>query len=68
MGVLALYNRISNIQRVDQATTLVEVKDIIDGAIENAQRGSLKRTLGGLFSRKKTSGDTLLLMEQDFEV
>ena len=29
MAVLALYNRISNIQRLDQATTLTEVKDIV---------------------------------------
>ena len=30
MGVLALYNRINNIQKLDRATTLAEVKDIVD--------------------------------------
>ena len=33
MAILALHNRISNIERIDQATTLTEVKDIIDEAI-----------------------------------
>ena len=30
MGVLALYNRISSIEKLDEATTLFEVKDIVD--------------------------------------
>ena len=34
MAILALHNRISNIERIDQATTLTEVKDIIDEAID----------------------------------
>ena len=40
MGVLALYNRISNIQRLDQPTTLTEVKEIVDEAIEKAEKKS----------------------------
>ena len=42
MGVLALYNSISNIQKLDQATTLTEVKDIVDEAIAHAERGGLQ--------------------------
>ena len=37
MAVLALYNRISNIQRLDRATTLTEVKEIVDEAIANSE-------------------------------
>ena len=33
MGVLALYNRISNIQRLDQPTTLTEVKEIVKKSV-----------------------------------
>ena len=38
MAMLALYNRISNIQKADQATTLTEVKEIVDEAIANAEK------------------------------
>ena len=34
-----MYNRISNIQRLDQATTLTEVKEIVDEAIKREARG-----------------------------
>ena len=44
MGVLALYNSISNIQKLDQATTLTEVKDIVDEAIAlHAEQEDLRR-------------------------
>ncbi|MCR5271498.1 MAG: tetratricopeptide repeat protein [Lachnospiraceae bacterium] len=63
MGVLALYNRISNIQRIDSATTLTEVKEIIDEAIEHFNKG-------GIFARfraKKTEdSDYSILRERDF--
>ena len=42
MGVLALYNRINNIQKLDRATTLAEVKDIVDEAIEKAEGSGIK--------------------------
>ena len=42
MGVLALYNRINNIQKLERATTLAEVKDIVDEAIENAEGGGIQ--------------------------
>ena len=69
MAVLALYNRISNIQRVDSATTLAEVKDIMDEAIENAEQGSIKRSLSSMFARKKNKqqGNKILIMEEDIE-
>ncbi len=64
MGILALYNRISNIQKLDEATTLTEVKEIVDDAISNAERGGLKK----LFGRKKISPEGYLyLREKDFE-
>ena len=64
MGILALYNRISNIQKLYEATTLTEVKDIMDEAIRSADRGGLKK----LFGRKKFSPEGYLyLREKDFE-
>ena len=67
MGVLALYNRISNIQRLDRATTLTEVKEIVDEAIEKAEKKSLKKALSIITSRRYTEDDYVILREKDFE-
>ena len=67
MGVLALYNRISNIQRVDHATNLTEVKEIVDEAIENAEKKTLKRAFSIITSRRYTEDDYVILREKDFE-
>lgn len=64
MGILALYNCISNIQKLDEATTLTEVKEIVDIAIDRADRGGLKKLIG----RKKYSPEGYLyLREKDFD-
>ncbi len=64
MGILALYNRISSIQKLDEATTLTEVKEIVDEAISSAERGGLKK----IFGRKKFSPEGYLyLRERDFD-
>ena len=67
MGVLALYNRISNIQRLDQATTLTEVKDIVDEAIHREAHGGLKKAISILTASRYTDDDRIVLTEKDFE-
>lgn len=67
MAVLALHNRISNIQRIDQATTLVEIKDIIDEAIEREARGGLRKAFNILTAKRYTDDDKIVLTEKDFE-
>ena len=68
MGILALYNRISNIQKHDKATTLTEVREIVDQAIESAESGGgMKKTFGSLFSKRYNENDFLILREKDFE-
>lgn len=67
MAMLALYNRISNIQKIDQATTLTEVKEIVDEAIANAEKFSMKKAFGMLASRKNKDNDYEILHEKDFE-
>lgn len=66
MGVLALYNSISNIQKLDEATTLTEVKDIVDGAIAHAERGGLKKAFSIIASRRYDEDDYVILHEKDF--
>jgi len=65
MGVLALYRRISGIQRLDSPTTLTEVKDIIDSAVENYNGGGLRRAFS--FLQKKSEDGLSVLREKDFE-
>ena len=67
MGVLALYNRINNIQKLDRATTLAEVKDIVDEAIEKAEGSGIKKAFGSIFSKKYNENDYLIGHENDFE-
>jgi hypothetical protein len=67
MAVLALYNRISNIQRLDQATTLTEVKEIVDEAIEREARTGLKKAFSILTASRYTDDDRIVLREKDFE-
>lgn len=66
MGVLALYNSISNIQKLDKATTLTEVKDIVDDAIARAERGGLKKAFSIISSRRYDDDDYVILHEKDF--
>ena len=70
MGILALYNRISNIQKHDKATTLTEVREIVDQAIESAENGGggIKKTFGSIFAKRYNENDFLILREKDFEV
>ena len=67
MAVLALYNRISNIQRLDQATTLTEVKEIVDEAIEREAHGGLKKAISILTAKRYTEDDKIVLTERNFE-
>ena len=67
MAVLALYTRISNIQKLDQATTLVEVKEIVDEAIDRVEKGSLKKMFGILTSKRYDENNYVVLREKDFE-
>lgn len=64
MGILALYNCISNIQKLDEATTLTEVKEIVDEAIDHAERGGLKKLFGG---KRYSPEGYLYLREKDFQ-
>lgn len=67
LAVLALYNRISSIQRFDQATTLTEVKEIVDEAIRREAHGGFKKMVSILTASRYTDDDRIVLNEKDFE-
>ena len=67
MGILALYNSISNIQKLDKATTLMEIKEIVDQAIRKSEKGALKKAFHILTARRYDENDYIILYEKDFE-
>ena len=50
-------------QKVDRATYIAEVKEIMDDAIANASKGGLKKA----FMKKRTSEGKKIIHEKDFQ-
>lgn len=67
MGVLALYNSISNIEHADRETTLTEVKEIVDKAVAHSEKGGLKKVFSIITSRRYDEDDYIILREKDFD-
>lgn len=66
MGILALYSDIDILQREEKVVTVTDVKDLIDDAIENANRLSAKKLIQNLFGKNKDESDRVILKEEDF--
>ena len=66
MGVLALYNSISNIEHADRETTLTEVKEIVDKAVAHSEKGGLKKAFSIITSRRYDEDDYIILREKRF--
>ena len=67
MGVLALYNSISNIEHADRETTLTEVKEIVDKAVAHSEKGGLKKAFSIITSRRYDEDDYIILREKAFD-
>ena len=67
MAILALYNRISGIQKVDRATYIVEVKEIMDDAIASANRKTIGHFFAILAAKRYDDEDMIIIRENDFE-
>lgn len=67
MAILALHNRITNIEKIDQATTLVEIKEIIDDAIDCEAHSGVRKFFGILTASRYTDDEKIVLREKDFE-
>ena len=67
MGILALYSRIDMLQRDERVVTVADVKEIIDDAIENSQKASLKKFVKKLMGKDTDDSDRILLREEDFK-
>ena len=67
MAVLALHNRITTIEKLDQATKLEEIKEIIDSAIYCEAHSGLRKFMGILTANRYTDDEKIVLREKDFE-
>ncbi len=65
-GKLALYDRIGSRQTNDHLVTVAEVKEIIDRAIEHAEKGSIRHILQKVTKRSVDEFGNHLLREADF--
>ena len=66
MGILALYSDIDILQREEKVVTVSDVKALVDDAIENANRFTLKKFFKKLFGKNKDESDRVILKEEDF--
>lgn len=67
MGVLALYSRLAEIQfETDTIPSLADVKEMVDDAIINANKKSLKNMFGTLISKRYDDEHYIILKEKDF--
>lgn len=67
MGILALYSRIDMLQREERVVTVADVKEILDDAIENSQKASLKKLVKKIIGKDTDDSDRILLREEDFK-
>ena len=66
LGILALHTRIDELQTIDHAVTVLEVKKMVDEAIRHANRKTLGHFLDILMAKRYDDEDMIILTEKDF--
>lgn len=66
MGSLALHTRIDELQTSDHVVTVGDVRDIVDEAIDHANKKNLKHFADVLFAKRYDDEDMIILREHDF--
>ena len=66
LGMLALHTRIEELQTIDHAVTVMEVKEIVDEAIRHAGRKNLRHFVDVLLAKRYDEEDMIILTEKDF--
>lgn len=66
-AVLALYDRIGSRQTLDNNVTVTEVKEILDEAMEHAEKGGMKRFFAKMTKKNIDENGNTILREEDFE-
>ena len=66
MGILALHQRIDILQTSDHIVTVSDVREIIDEAIERANKKSFRHFTDVLLAKRYDDEDMIILRESDF--
>ena len=66
LGRLALHTRIEDMQTSDHIVTVADVREIVDEAIDHAERKTPKHLIDVLLSRRYDENDMIILHEGDF--
>ncbi len=66
LGILALHTRIDEMQTSDHIVTVADVREIVDEAIEHANKKNLKHFADILFAKRYDDEDMIILRERDF--
>ena len=66
-GSLALYDRIRLIKHPTKNTTVTAIKEIMDEAMEKAEKKGLKGFFGSMSKKRYDENDNIILREKDFE-
>ena len=67
LAVLALHSRIDDMQTNDHSVTIEEVKEIVNEAIDKANKKNLRHFFDVLCSNRYDEEDMIILRERDFE-
>ncbi len=65
-GILALHTRIADRQTSDHEVTVAEVRDLVDEAIEYANKKTPKHFMDILLAKRYDEEDMIILREKDF--
>lgn len=65
-GILALHTRIADRQTSDHEVTLAEVRDLVDEAIDYANKKTPKHFMDILLAKRYDEEDMIILREKDF--
>lgn len=65
-GILALHTRIADKQTSDHEVTLAEVRDLVDEAIDYANKKTPKHFMDILLAKRYDEEDMIILREKDF--
>ena len=66
LGLLALHTRIEDMQTSDHAVTVMDVKEIMDEAIESAERKTIGHFFDIILGKRYDEEDMIILKEKDF--
>ncbi len=66
LGILALYTKISDMQTIEHAVTVEEVKEMVDKAIVHAEKKSVSHFMDIILAKRYDGDDMIILREKDF--